>query len=63
MRMFWGKVWAGETNVGAVMVALKAMRLDANTKGQSIDRKQDQRLNPWAGPQEKYREPAKGTEK
>lgn len=39
MRMFWGKVWAGETNVGAVMVVLKAMRLDANTKGQSIDRK------------------------
>ena len=39
MHMFWGKFWAAETNMGAVMVVLKAVRLDANTKGQSIDRK------------------------
>lgn len=47
---FWGEVWAGKTNMGAVKLwmALKAMRLDANYKGQSIDRKQDQRLSPWA---------------
>ena len=36
---FWGEMWAGETNTGAVTVALTATRLDANVRGQHIDRK------------------------
>lgn len=36
---FWGEIWAGETNMGAVTVALTATRLDANVRGQHTDRK------------------------
>ena len=47
---FWGEMWAGETNTGAVTVALTATRLDANVRGQHMDRKEDQRLSLWACP-------------